>query len=306
MLLGAGRRVSSSSPWAPSCRAKAASCPRPAITSRSCGRATTGCRKSCRGSTSCSWTTTSSDSRSEFCRSAAACDRAAVAVWDAAPRPKVQLRVSWGTWPLSVPAPLMPAPHGRWRISKTRTCCCEPSCGTTAWRSSSRVTVTSGGPGGSGPRPCAGLQTPRQPQASPALRPALARASGRPRSWLGAGGAPRAGERFRGTTGGSWAQPATPLAAGLCRLRADSGHRSGVAPARSGPVTGSSEARRRCWARALAAAQGMLGSGGCQEGRRPAAEASGAGRTTGRASRDRSLRGRSFSFPFSFLPFFLF
>lgn len=40
-----------------SCRVKVEFCPKPAITSRSFGRATTGCLRSCRGLTSFSWTT---------------------------------------------------------------------------------------------------------------------------------------------------------------------------------------------------------------------------------------------------------
>ncbi|XP_027621985.1 upstream stimulatory factor 1 isoform X2 [Tupaia chinensis] len=64
-------------PW----KVKEGFCPKPATTSRSCGRVTTGCLKSCRGWISCSWTTTCSDSR--------------------------------------------------WKTLKTRTCCCELSCGTT-------------------------------------------------------------------------------------------------------------------------------------------------------------------------------
>lgn len=40
-----------------SCRVKVGSCPKPAITSRSFGRATTGCLRSCRALTSFSWTT---------------------------------------------------------------------------------------------------------------------------------------------------------------------------------------------------------------------------------------------------------
>ncbi|XP_019488649.1 PREDICTED: upstream stimulatory factor 1 isoform X2 [Hipposideros armiger] len=93
-------RSSPTAPWrAPSlARAKVGFYPKPVITSRSFGRVTTGCLKSCRGLTSCSWTTTCFDSR--------------------------------------------------WKILKTRTCCCEPSCGTTEWRWSSRVTATSCRPRG--------------------------------------------------------------------------------------------------------------------------------------------------------------
>ncbi|XP_060054124.1 upstream stimulatory factor 1 isoform X2 [Erinaceus europaeus] len=72
--------------------AKAASCPKPATISRSCGRATTACQRSCRALTSCSW--------------------------------------------------IMTCCASRWRISRTRTCCCVLSCATTGWRSSSRMTAT--------------------------------------------------------------------------------------------------------------------------------------------------------------------
>nr|KAF6414715.1 upstream transcription factor 1 [Molossus molossus] len=149
-------RSSQTAPWrAPSlARVKVEFCPKPAIISRSFGRVITGCLKSCKGSTSCSWTTTCSASR--------------------------------------------------WKTSKTRICFSVRSCGTTAWRWSSRTTATDSG------CPVLERQKAQEQQAHPVPIPSLPAWQEPGMSSEGVSGQQRCGAQAHG-------QPASPCAARASR-----------------------------------------------------------------------------------------